>query len=186
VRRLQLPIQPQDDDPTTWEMFRYMMRNARTLDFKAMLGEYYHKILFERSVQVGQVFCLISDPANLPALVHCTAGKDRTGLVAALVQLLVDVPHEVVVNDYLLTNQLYAPRARTFNRLVRWISLFRVSNGQLRHLMEAHREYLEVALEQLFNTFGSVETYLQVACQVPEDNLQRLREMLTQPPASKK
>lgn len=178
VRRLHLPIQPQEDDPTTWEMFRYMTRNARALDFHTMVREYYHKILFQRTAQVGQVFCLLSDPANLPALVHCTVGKDRTGLIAALVQLLVGVPHEVVVDDYLLTNQLYAPRARLFTRLVRWMSLFRVSNGQLRHLMEAHREYLEEALEQVYSTFGSVEAYLQVACQVPGDNLARLQELL--------
>ena len=69
------------------------------------------------------------DPANLPALIHCTAGKDRTGLIAALVQLLAGVSREVVVADYLLTNRLYAPRARAFTRTMRWISLFRVPSG---------------------------------------------------------
>jgi protein tyrosine/serine phosphatase len=41
-----------------------------------------------------------------PVVFHCAAGKDRTGILAALVELLVGVPREVVVGDYELTNQV--------------------------------------------------------------------------------
>jgi len=49
---------------------------------------------------------LLSDEINLPVLIHCKAGKDRTGIVSAIVQLLVGVPFDVVLEEYLLTNNL--------------------------------------------------------------------------------
>jgi protein-tyrosine phosphatase len=41
---------------------------------------------------------------DVPVLVHCAAGKDRTGIAIALLLALLDVPHETVIEDYLLTN----------------------------------------------------------------------------------
>jgi protein-tyrosine phosphatase len=45
--------------------------------------------------------------ANAPVVFHCTAGKDRTGVAAALILLALGVPRAVVQQDYLLTNQHY-------------------------------------------------------------------------------
>jgi protein-tyrosine phosphatase len=48
---------------------------------------------------------LVEDSA--PLVIHCTAGKDRTGFACALVLLALGVPDEVIVEDYLLTNRFY-------------------------------------------------------------------------------
>jgi len=41
---------------------------------------------------------------EVPVLVHCAAGKDRTGIAIALLLAVLDVPHETIIEDYLLTN----------------------------------------------------------------------------------
>lgn len=46
---------------------------------------------------------LIGDPQRLPLVFHCAAGKDRTGVLAALVLDLVGVEHQVIVDDYVIT-----------------------------------------------------------------------------------
>ena len=51
----------------------------------------------------------ILEPARGASLVHCTAGKDRTGLVAALVQLAHGVTKQDIYHDYLLSNRLRTP-----------------------------------------------------------------------------
>ena len=64
---------------------------------------------------LARVITHLADPADLPAVFHCTAGKDRTGLVAALVLSLVGVPDDVIVHDYTLTDdrmQLVMERIR--------------------------------------------------------------------------
>ncbi|WP_024515357.1 tyrosine-protein phosphatase [Bradyrhizobium sp. Tv2a-2] len=48
---------------------------------------------------------LVEDHA--PLVIHCTAGKDRTGFAAALILHALDVPDEVITDDYLLTNRFY-------------------------------------------------------------------------------
>jgi protein-tyrosine phosphatase len=52
---------------------------------------------------VGVTLRLLADPANLPAVFHCSVGKDRTGVLAAVVLGLLGVPEDVIVEDYALS-----------------------------------------------------------------------------------
>lgn len=73
------------------------------------LGKLYIDILDGSQAELLQVFELLADPAGHTALFHCTAGKDRTGTVAALLLELAGVPHETIVEDYALTAVCIAP-----------------------------------------------------------------------------
>jgi len=68
------------------------------------LGRHYVDSLAERTETLAEVIEHLASPENLPAVFHCTAGKDRTGMVAALVLSLVGVPDDVIVHDYTLTD----------------------------------------------------------------------------------
>jgi protein tyrosine/serine phosphatase len=69
--------------------------------------------LEEAPENVVQALRLLADPATGPAVVHCAAGKDRTGVVVALALLVAGVPRDEVVADYALTDQrIAAIRAR--------------------------------------------------------------------------
>ncbi|MFD0888241.1 tyrosine-protein phosphatase, partial [Streptosporangium algeriense] len=65
------------------------------------LGDLYVLMLDHRTAWFASVVAEIAD--GLPALVHCAAGKDRTGLVVALILDLVGVDHEAIVRDYAAT-----------------------------------------------------------------------------------
>lgn len=52
---------------------------------------------------------VFADPQNYPIEIHCTQGKDRTGLVSALIMAIAGVPHDVIVNDYAKTQKGLAP-----------------------------------------------------------------------------
>lgn len=68
-------------------------------------GEYYVQILEEFATSVALTFRLLAAEGALPAVFHCTGGRDRTGMVAALVLDLVGVEDEVIADDYLLTRK---------------------------------------------------------------------------------
>jgi protein tyrosine/serine phosphatase len=68
------------------------------------LGRHYVDSLAERSETLAEVIEHLATRDNLPAVFHCTAGKDRTGMVAALVLSLVGVADDVIVHDYTLTD----------------------------------------------------------------------------------
>ena len=59
--------------------------------------------------EIRQTFELFADPSSYPILVHCTQGKDRTGLVVALVLFMLNVPIAAVTGDYLLSESELLP-----------------------------------------------------------------------------
>ena len=61
------------------------------------------------SAYVAQALSLIADRENLPVVIHCTAGKDRTGIVVAMLLDILGVPHEDITADYHLTTRNMAP-----------------------------------------------------------------------------
>jgi protein-tyrosine phosphatase len=71
----------------------------------------YRFLIGERGALIGAAVRAISEPGALPALVHCTAGKDRTGLVIALVLAVLGVPDEVIAADYAISARNLNARA---------------------------------------------------------------------------
>jgi len=72
------------------------------------LGTFYKDMLEDASLQIVKALDALTAPEAQPAVFHCTAGKDRTGLLAALVLSLVGVPEETVVRDYALSGEAMA------------------------------------------------------------------------------
>ena len=96
----------------------------------------------------------LADPANLPTLFHCTAGKDRTGFAAALVLLALDVPRETAMRDYLLTNTFTQEKTRRTLQVIRLMSLFRADPDDLQPLFEARESYLGAAFAAIERDAG--------------------------------
>jgi protein-tyrosine phosphatase len=61
---------------------------------------WYLSILSTSASRVASAVGLLADPHQLPAVVHCAAGKDRTGVLVGLVLSSIGVPDEVVADDY--------------------------------------------------------------------------------------
>lgn len=63
-------------------------------------GRSYTKMFERGGPALAQAVGLLADPANHPLVFHCSAGKDRTGILAALILGILGVPNEVIVADY--------------------------------------------------------------------------------------
>ncbi|WP_199621989.1 tyrosine-protein phosphatase [Paenibacillus alkalitolerans] len=74
------------------------------------LGDLYINMIESSQTELLRVFGLLADESGgHAALFHCAAGKDRTGVVAALLLDLAGVPHETIAEDYALTASCIAP-----------------------------------------------------------------------------
>ncbi|KAJ5221356.1 uncharacterized protein N7469_010243 [Penicillium citrinum] len=83
-----------------------------SLDLRDFVGEdgsatgfvkMYTGILNAAQPAFTQVFSHIRDQPDDPFVFHCSAGKDRTGVLAALILLLIGRSHDAIINDYILT-----------------------------------------------------------------------------------
>ncbi len=110
-----------------------------------------------------EFFRLIQQDSQLPLLFHCSAGKDRTGLAAALLLSALDIPKEIIMNDYMESN-LYLKD--------KYQSLFE-QNPASRYLYTSLPDYLEAALEEIDKKYSSITVFLEKELKI---NTQKLQE----------
>lgn len=105
-------VHPEDGDGGDPLWYRRQLADG-TLEFPiyAMMRTYCHW-LESRSLQIKEVFTLLTDPAAAPAVFHCAGGKDRTGLTAAMLQALAGVPDSEIAADYTITAEYNFVRYR--------------------------------------------------------------------------
>ena len=96
-------------EPTVVQRMQALVAAGQQLDAATvveLMNELYRSLVNDQAHRFAELFeHLLATEA--PLLFHCSAGKDRTGVAAALILLALGVPREVVLQDYLLTNQVY-------------------------------------------------------------------------------
>ena len=118
-----------------------------------------------------------------PQLFHCTAGKDRTGWTAALLLRLVGVPEDVVVADYLRTNDIgLATREKYLAMVAEHLGADRVPVFE--RIMVADTSYLAAADAAVAASYGGLDGYLREGLGLDDDALDALRSRLLSPPAT--
>jgi protein-tyrosine phosphatase len=126
--------------------------------------------------QLPQLFALLHEE-RVPVLIHCAAGKDRTGFVVALLLHALGVPQDVIVDDYLRSSPPDPhPRAEEMLREFEQLFGLTIDTATLRPLLDVHPDYLGAAFEALDVEYGSVGDYLARHGGLDDAALQRLRE----------
>lgn len=179
IRVTNIPITFQAADVGPSQFMAFINNKASGFDYENYMMRYYHEIIFESQAQIEQIFALLACAENLPALIHCTAGKDRTGLVTALIQCAAGVPRSLVIEDFLATNQCTEASIKHFTRILRLMSLFRASPERIRQVMEVRPEYLNHILDEIDDRCGGIEAYLTNFCRIPIESLHSLCRLLT-------
>ncbi len=159
---LDLPVDQKGFDP---EELRMKIRTGGmvALGIERTMRDAYRAFVTDYSEAWAVMFQRLAWEENLPTVVHCTAGKDRTGFASALVLLALGVFEETVFEDYLLTNYY---QQNFFRFVLRWVplySFFRTDSKDLLPLLEARREYLQAALDEMVASYGSIDAYLEQA-----------------------
>jgi protein-tyrosine phosphatase len=141
---------------------------------------YRVSILTEGAPALGRLLRLAADPANLPLLLHCTSGKDRTGVACALLLHICGVARPLILADYSLTNlaagRLIAMVQEAFTA-VRMPPGFHIQ--QIYPLLSARPEILAYAFQHIETTYGSVDQYLHGPLGLTQPDLDAIRTNLT-------
>jgi protein-tyrosine phosphatase len=130
-----------------------------------------------------RVFTLLG--AGRPVLTHCFAGKDRTGFVIATVLETIGVDRDVIITDYLRSNDSVAQLRERITETIRQRSdteltpeIIKFAEARLSdEVLGVRPEYLDAARQTIDETFGSLDGYLRDAG-ITADDIDRLRGAL--------
>lgn len=129
----------------------------------AMFGRYFHAL----------------DQREGPSLVHCFAGKDRTGIAAALLLHVLGVHHDDILAEYLLTNHAPGREILVRQSVPRMEAIYGpMDPDAVSNLMDVRPEYLETYLKEVEREHGSLDRYLSGVISVDEAQRARLRGRL--------
>ena len=182
VRNVNLPL----TDPAHGVEFWQLVRDGDLPQLREALGEgqaatsmelTYRQIVTGRTADHSRVLHSLAD-GDVPALMHCAAGKDRAGISIAVTLLALGVERDAIERDYLLSGD---PRRR-----------YKIHRGDptqpgtfepeiaelLAPLFDARPSYLASAYTAIQDTWGDVETYLREGLKVTDATRAQLRERL--------
>ena len=151
--------------------------------FRDYMFRYYRDAPFNpRMVDLYQRYFEVLARADGPVLIHCAAGKDRTGILAALTHHVTGVHRDDMMADYLATND----PARAARRLPIVTEAIRELTGRtppeaaVRVAMGVEAAYLEMALAAMSERCGGIDEYLSSILGVDEARRRALEARLTE------
>jgi protein-tyrosine phosphatase len=149
------------------------------VDGEQILSDLYVGLIEHAAPQIGALFTGLIGEDGLPAVFHCHAGKDRTGIVAALLLEALGVERDAVLDDYELTARyrLRTQQESTYQRLVQ----YGLSPEAAAGVLKTPRWAMAHALDHLDARHGGVVRYLTGAAGMRDDDLHRLRGRLLGP-----
>jgi protein tyrosine/serine phosphatase len=175
-------INNDEGDKPLDDFHSHMLTSDHSVEsMREFMRTYYRHAPFEpRHIDLYHRYFAALAEAEGPVLIHCAAGKDRTGLLAALTHRLLGVGEEDTLADYLLTNDhaRFEKRAPLFAAWVHDLTGRTPSREAIFAGMGVDAEYLHIAFDAIEARYGSVEGYLELALGIDSLLKARIEERL--------
>lgn len=135
--------------------------------FSSHMEKIYAHIIQHFQPTLQAFFRILTDEQAAPLVFHCTAGKDRTGLAAALLLSALGVDRETIMQDYLLSAEYLQKKYGSIAQ----------AYPEMAPMLTVRKEYLEAAFRVIDQQFGGMDKYLTDHLQV---DVERLRKLYTE------
>lgn len=150
------------------------------------LGNYIHILRALPGAMKPVIAHILAAPAA-PVLIHCSAGKDRTGVMIALLLSLAGMPDQAVAEEYALTQVAMSVMMQTMGTRVREMGVFKtveaqglaVSDEMVWNLLSARPETMLGLLGVVREESGGVEEWFVKECGMAPDEVDRLKAALS-------
>lgn len=137
----------------------YMKHMVQSLRSDSFLIHFYsdltpfhdrYKPMFDELLQVNK---------DSAVLFHCSAGKDRTGIAAALILYALGVDKQIIIEDYVATN--YYRRNENARAVKGMMMQFKMDETTANNMMAAKESYIKATFTSIEASYGTIDTYLE-------------------------
>ena len=175
IRLQSMPVQANDFDPAT-VMDRLKAGDDAWLSMDFFI-KLYQSYLDDFGPVWGTVLNIAAASHNLPLVFHCTGGKDRTGICAALLLKALGVPDASIIADHDLSNIYNAERLQPIYAKFAAIG---IGHERIAPYLQAPIEPLVAMFDHLKNNYGTIEDYLLTKAGLTRTRLMALQAGLLQ------
>ncbi len=112
-------------------------------------------------------------------LFHCTGGRDRTGMAAALFLKILDVPQDIIEQDYVASNFYLAKNPNLLKTYTGLSKITGINNEELKKQMELRPELIRTFFGAIENKYGSIENFFQVEMGIGPKEIDILKQKYT-------
>jgi len=147
---------------------------------RQLMIEAYRTLPYEQADSYGETFRRIA-AGDLPLVFHCSAGKDRTGIAAALLLDVLGVPRATVVEDFAISDRFMAALVTIIQEDSSWGRLGAVPVEVWEPMVRADPVYIETMFACVEQAHGSAAGFLRNAAGLDESDIAALRRNLLTP-----
>lgn len=183
VNRLHLPLIG-ESSPSAVDKARTrdaMQKNADSAR-QVMIEIYRSMVVDDQALKsLGQIFRLIAAEEALPVLIHCSGGKDRTGVSCALVLSLLGVERQDVMADYMRSQALYSDKINLEKAATQVFD--HQASGEwdldaVRPVYNVDPSYLDSALSHIDDAYDSIDDFVRRGLGLSDEEIARIRQSL--------
>jgi protein-tyrosine phosphatase len=169
-----------DFEKRTREMLKpYLFRKNSEVILSDISNTIYLEILDAAQSTVKQILEFLLIPEYCPILIHCQAGKDRTGIIAALIQLALKVNRQIIIEEYLKSNDYLIPFFKKKLLIRKILTLGYFPHKTVLFAITLKQRNIESVIDRINNHYGGIESYLESAG-INSKQLEKLRTILTE------
>ena len=150
-----------------------MQSLRKTTHGDSVMTAYYTKTTFLADRYKPFFGKLLAMPEDKSLVFHCTAGKDRTGIGAALLLYSLGVPYETIMKDYEASNYY---RADENEKSVKgMVQFMKIDENVAKDVLSVKKEYLDATFTAIKKQYGSIDNYLKTQIGLTDKNIKALR-----------
>lgn len=153
---------------------RLKENKVRSRDGFLFLEDVYIKFVTQYTEDFAQILQLFVDESNYPILIQDDLGKDRAGYLLSLVMMLLDIPYETVVKDYMESNKYVNPLFMSNEAK----SLSWDAQETMTVMLSVNESFLEVAYYEIDRKYGSFKAFRREGLLFSTKNKEKLKDIL--------
>lgn len=180
-----LPIWPQKTPGSDIAAQKMLHGEIGTHEAGRYLGSGYREFARHQHERFAEVFSSVVKQGGSSALLHCSAGKDRTGIAAALLLHTLGVSRDDIVSDYMLSKEGQGAELQTRHYVdVEWLAFDGTpacTKEDIFDLFSVHTAKINAAFDEMENVAGSVDTYIRDTLGVTDEMQRALKRHYLEP-----
>lgn len=161
IEKLSLPL---DFEKTTRAKLKPILKKKNSEDEIADISNsLYIEILDSTRRIIGQILEVLLAGERSPVLIHCQAGKDRTGIICALILHALGAERQLIIDDFMKSNEALLPFFRSMLRIRKILYLGFFPSDKVLFAITLRQRNIESVLDRVDNYYGGIGAFLKDA-----------------------